>query len=563
MATFDALTTAAIADELRAALVGGRVQDVVQLDRHSIGLEVYAHHQRRYLLLSMDPQAARVHLVDERPRRGVETPSPLLLLLRKYVQGSMLEAVSHPPFERVLHLRLAHPEQGLSLLIAEVMGRLSNLILVDRAGIILDSLKRVGPEVNRVRVVLPGSFYQPPPPQDKLRPDQLTPAQLRSALGQMGPGTPLWRALVQVIAGLSPQAARELAARAIGDGEADASAADPLRLKAELDALWALGRAGTWEPCVVYRGEVIVAYAPYRLTHLGPATPVASVSRAIALYHGQGRPPDPYAGLRAAVAQEIAAARAHLERQRAALQRQRVDPEEIHRLREAGEWILALASQIRAGQELVTVDLGAASPLRIELDPRLSPAENAQAYFARYRKARRAAEEVPQRLQAVERDLAYLEQLALELEMATSQPEIAAVREALAAAGHLREQPRRSAPPPGPIKVISPDGFTILIGRNSRQNDELTFKIAAPDDLWLHARGVAGAHVIVRGHGRPVPSATIQRAAELAAYYSAARNEPEVLVSVVPRRRVRRQPGGHPGQVTYAGEETVRVRPRP
>lgn len=563
MAAFDALTTAAIADELRAALIGGRVQDVVQPDRHSMGLEIYAHHQRRYLLLSIEPQAARVHLVDERLRRGVEMPSPLFLLLRKYVQGAALEAVSYLPFERVIHFQFAHPEHGRSLLIAEIMGRLSNLILVDRAGIILDSLKRVGPQINRVRVILPGSFYQPPPPQDKPRPDQLTPAQLHHALSQARSGTPLWRALVQTVAGLSPQAARELAARAAHDAEADLSSADPLRLKEELDALWAPLRTGAWMPCVVCRGEAIIAYAPYQLTHLGPATPVASISQAIALYHGQGRPSDPYAGLREAVAQEIAAARAQLERQRAALQRQRVNPEEVQRLREAGEWLLALASQIRAGQESVTVDLGMASPVQIELDPRLSPAENAQAYFARYRKAQRAAEEIPQRLQAVERDLAYLEQLALDLKIAASQPEIAAVREALAAAGYLRERPRRSAPPPGPIKVISPDGFTILVGRNSRQNDELTFRTATPDDLWLHARGVPGAHVIVRCHGHLVPPATIQRAAELAAYYSAARDEPEVIVSVVPRRRVRRQPGGHPGQVIYTGEETVRVQPRP
>ncbi len=563
MAAFDALTTAAVADELHDVLIGGRVQDLVQPNRHSVGLEVYAHHQRHYLLLSMEPQAARVHLVDERLRRGVETPSPLLLLLRKYIQGAVLEAVTHPPFERVIHFRFAHPEYGVSLLIAEIMGRLSNLILVDRSGIILDSLKRVGPEINRVRVVLPGHFYQPPPLQDKLLPGQLTPAQLHIALSRVGPSAPLWRALVQTVGGLSPQAARELAARTARDAEADVSAADPSRLKEELDALWAPLRTGAWEPCVVRQGETIVAYAPYRLTHLGPATPVASISQAIAFYHGQGRPPDPYAGLRATVAQEIAAAREHLERQRAALQRQRVNPEEVQRLREAGEWILALASQIRVGQESVTVDLGAASPLQIELDPRLSPAENAQAYFARYRKARRAAEEIPQRLQTVERDLAYLEQLALDLEIAASQPEIAAVREALAAAGHLREQPRRSAPPPGPIQVVSPDGFTILVGRNSRQNDELTFRIAAPDDLWLHARGVPGAHVIVRCQGHPVPPATIQRAAELAAYYSAARDEPEVMVSVVPRRRVRRQPGGRPGQVIYTGEETVRVRPRP
>ncbi len=563
MAAFDALTTAAIAHELRDRLLGGRVQEVLQPDPHSIGLEIYAQHARHYLLCSIHPQAARVHLVEERLRRGVETPSPLLLLLRKHVLGARLEEITHPPYERILHFRFRHPEHGVNLLIAEIMGRLSNLILVDAAGFIRDSLKRVGPDINRVRTILPGQPYAPPPPQDKLSPDQATPARLRAALAQADPQAPLWRALVQTIAGLSPQAARELAMRATGHTDIPVSTADVTRIHEELEALWAPQTTGAWEPCVVYREETVAAYAPYRLTHLGPATSVESISQAIALYHAQGGQPDPYAGLRASVAQEIQSARKRLERQRTALRRQEVDPEEAQRLRQAGEWILALSHQIRPGQEQLVVDVGEEKPLTIALDPQRSPVENAQDYFTRYRKAQRAAEEVPQRLEAIERELAYLDQLALELEIARSQPEIAAVREALAEAGYLRQKPRRSAPPPGPIKETSPDGFVILVGRNSRQNDELTFRVAAPDDLWLHARDVPGAHVIIRSQGRSVPPSTIQRAAELAAYYSAARDESSVIVSVVPRRRVRRQPGGRPGQVTYTGEETVRVRPRP
>ncbi len=563
MAAFDALTTAAIAAELQNRLGDGRVQEALQIDPYSLGLEIYAQHQRHYLLLSIEPQNPRVHLVAEPLRRGVETPSPLLLLLRKYARGAEIEMVTHSSYERILHLWFSHPEHGVCLLIAEIMGRLSNLILVDATGTILDSLKRVGPDINRVRVILPGHPYQPPPPQDKLSPGQVTPAQLRIAFGRVDQAIPLWQALVQTIAGLSPQAARELAARATGNAEADVSAVDVARLKEELDTLWAPQRTGAWEPCIVRQGEIVIAYAPYRLTHLGLATSVESISQAVALHAAQGHQPDAYAALRASVAREIAAARKRLERQQAALQRQWVTPEEIGRLRQTGEWILALAHQIQPGQEQMIVDVGGEQPLEITLDPRRSPAENAQAYFARYRKAQRATKEIPQRLQIIERELAYLEQLALDLKLAGNQPEIAAVREALAAAGHLREHPPRPSPPPGPIKVVSPDGFTILVGRNSHQNDELTFHTAAPDDVWLHARGVPGAHVIIRSHGRPLPPATLQRAAELAAYYSAARDEPEVVVSVVPRRRIRRQPGGHPGQVTYTGEETIRARPRP
>ncbi len=566
MAAFDALTAAAIAAELRATLVEGRVQDVVQPDAFSLGVEVYAQRERQYLYLSAHPQAARVHLLDQRPRRGVETPAPLLLALRKRAEGARLSAVACLPYERVLHIDFDHPAHGRCRLVAEIMGRLSNLILVDDDARVIECLRRVGPAVNRVRVILPGQPYQPPPPQGKLSPDQATASAIASLLAQ-APPRPLWRILVDGIGGLSPQAARELVQRAVGDLALMGPVADAMALATslaqELDRLWTEARAGATQAWLAQVEGVIVAYAPYRITHTGQAIPVDSISQAIARFHAQGEAFDAYEGLRTQVRQELERARAQLERQRAALQRQLVDPVEQQRLREAGEWILAMASQIRPGQTVLSVDVGEESPLTIALDPRRSPAENAQEYFARYRKRQRAAAEIPPRLAALERDLEYLAQLALDLQMAGTQPEIAAIREALTAAGWRREPSSpRTAPLPQPIKVPLPDGLFALVGRNSRQNEELTFDIAAPDDLWLHVRGRPGAHVIVRCQGRPASEAAIQRAAELAAYYSAARSEADALVVVAPRRRVRRLPGGHPGQVVYSGERTLRVRPQ-
>ena len=566
MAAFDALTAAAVAAELRAALVDGRVQDVVQPDAFSLGIEVYAQRERRYLYLGVHPQAARVHLLDQRPRRGVETPSPLLLSLRKRVEGARLSAVACLPYERVLQIDFDHPTQGRCRLIAEIMGRLSNLILVDDDANVIECLKRVGPAVNRVRVILPGQPYQPPPPQDKLSPEQATAGAIAALLAQ-APTRPLWRALVDGIGGLSPQAARELAQRAAGDAAVTGPVADTTALATtlaqELDRLWAEARAGATQAWLAQGEDAIVAYAPYRITHLGQAIPAGSISQAIARFHAQGQPFDAYEGLRAQVKRDLEQARAQLERQRAALQRQLVDPAEQQRLREAGEWILAMASQIEPAQTILSVDVGEEAPLTIALDPRRSPAENAQEYFARYRKGQRAAAEIPPRLAAIERDLEYLAQLALDLQMAGSQPEIAAIQEALTTAGWRRApSSSRTAPPPQPLKVALPDGLVALVGRNSRQNEELTFGLAAPDDLWLHARGVPGAHVIVRCQGKPASEAAILRAAELAAYYSAAQTEADALVVVVPRRRVRRLPGGHPGQVIYSGERTLRVRPR-
>lgn len=566
MAAFDALTAAAVAAELHAALVDGRIQDVIQSDAFSLGIEVYAQRERRYLYLCAHPQAARVHLLDQRPRRGVETPSPLLLSLRKRMEGARLSAVACLPYERILHIDFDHPAQGRGHLIAEIMGRLSNLILVDDDGNVIECLKRIGPTVNRVRVILPGQPYQAPPPQDKLSPDQAA-AEAIAALLAQAPSRPLWRVLVDGIGGLSPQAARELVHRAVGDVAITSPSADTEALAAtlarQLDRLWAEARAGATQAWLAQMEGAIIAYAPYQITHTGQAIPVDSISQAITRFHAQGQTFDAYEGLRVQVRQELEGARAQLERQRAALQRQLIDPVEQQRLREAGEWILAMASQIEPGQTVLSVDVGEVTPLTIALDPRRSPTENAQEYFARYRKGQRAAAEIPPRLTTIERDLEYLAQLALDLQMAGTQPEIATIREALTAAGWRREPTLpRTAPLPQPIKVPLPDGLVALVGRNSRQNEELTFGLAAPDDLWLHVRGLPGAHVIVRCQGKPASEAAILRAAELAAYYSAARTEADALVVVVPRRRVRRLSGGHPGQVIYSGERTLRVRPR-
>jgi predicted ribosome quality control (RQC) complex YloA/Tae2 family protein len=209
-------------------------------------------------------------------------------------------------------------------------------------------------------------------------------------------------------------------------------------------------------------------------------------------------------------------------------------------------------------------DTGQGEPLVIPLEPDKTSVENAQAYFARYRKAQRAAEGDPARLSEVQLALRDLEQIETDLELATSRPEIDQVRAVLIEAGHLRA--KKSKPPKTarsqPLSLTSADGINILIGRNSRQNDLVTFRLARGDDWWFHVRGVPGSHVIVRSEKDTLPPATIQRAAELAAYFSQHREETDVQVDYTRRRYVRRIPKAAPGLVTYEQEQTIRVRPR-
>ncbi len=586
--TFDFITTAAVASELRVDLVPSRVQQAVQVDATSYALELYGDRQRRYLLLSADQQGPRVHLLQEKPRRGVDTPSPLLQLLRKFVRGAILTEVSQPPWERVLWLHFDHSEFGATALVIELIGRWSNLLLLrgkksevkgkrsgmsveaDSAGTewrILECVHRYRPQDGARRPALPGQLYTPPPAQEGWPPDELTELRLRLLLEQTPPDALLWRALLDGLLGVSPLLAREIVFRATGD--AATRVGQVTRLTPVLEAAAELVeplRAQTWHPCLVYDDDgKPTAFAPYLLTHRVNQRPeeVASVSLAAERYYGEHAPAgaDAYGAARRQVAATVDRVQRGLQRRRDSIGRELRPTEEIDRLRISGEWILALSSTIAPRQTELTLPDELDMP-PVALDPALSPADNAARYFKRYRKARRARQFAEPRLAEVEAELAYVEQLAADLALAADRSEIDAVRAQLVDAGYLRTPGTKVvSQAKGPRHYTSREGFAIVVGRNSRQNERVTFEIATADDLWLHARGLPGSHVVIRSAGRPVSDATVQQAAELAAYFSRGRGEASVDVIVVPRKQVRRAPGGRPGMVMLDGEKTVRVRP--
>jgi len=556
---FDALTAAAVAAELRAVLLDGRVQQVLLPDRLSVALEIYAGRQRHYLFAGAHSETARVHLLPAKPRRGVDGVTPLLLLLRKYVRNARLVDVRQPPAERILHLAFAGT-YGMVTLIVEAIGRQSNVVLVGEDGAVLDALKRVGPEMSRYRVVLPSHAYVPPPAQDKLLPEALTEYRLRQTLAEWPPDTPLRQVLVGAVAGISPLAAREITFRALGD--MDAMLAAVAHITPVLDAC----RDLTLEPprpCLVRdEEERILAFAPYPLTHMGTWKPLPSMSEALVAYFGEEA--GGYQAAKAPLLEAIEAGRKRLARRRAKLSEAQASAGDPEALRQMGEAILAYAHQIGPGQsELVVEWVTDGPPLHVSLDSKLSPSENAAAYFQRYRKAQRGLMEIPAQLAQVEAEGEYLDQLAQDLAMAENRPEIDAVGDALAQAGYRKSRRKPPASPASrPRRYTSPDGLRVWVGKNALQNEELTFRRAEPDDLWLHARGIPGAHVIIQAEGRSVPEPTVEWAAGLAAYYSKGRDDTHVAVDVVQRRSVRRLKGGRPGQVVYRHERTLRVAPQ-
>jgi predicted ribosome quality control (RQC) complex YloA/Tae2 family protein len=595
---FDAITLAAVRDEV-APLVGGRVQHVHLPDELGLALEVYAGGARHWLYCSAHPQRARVHLVAARLARPSDQVTPLLLLARKYVDGARLEAVEQPPLERVLRLRFSQRLDDGTIagvdLIVEAMGRNSNLILVDANGTILDAARRVTPEMSRVRPVLPRGQYVLPPEQAKLDPRRVAGQSLAALAARHPADRPLREALVAEVNACSPLLAREVTVRAlgrldvaigeVGDAGWDATAA-------ALHALWAGAAAGEWAPCLAYEGDHIRAYAAYDLTSFADRRPVPSISAALEAWFGRApAQPEADAARKAALRQALLAAADRLRGKRYSLQQGLVSPGEIARLREAGEALLAYAAGVPAGEPAFTPP-GAAEP--IALNPALGAVENAQRYFARYAKARAAARDVPAMIAATDNELRYLDEALTHLDLAASPADLAALRSEWATLGYVaragrsrdsraagaQRSPRtgggkgaagksgRRGPggvgrPDGATGVsrLTLDGFEVLVGRSGAGNDALLTREAHPDDVWLHARGIPGAHVLIRTRGREVPDAVLRRAAAMAAARSQARQAPSVGVDYTRRRYVERIKGAPPGLVTYRGEKTIHVAP--
>jgi predicted ribosome quality control (RQC) complex YloA/Tae2 family protein len=557
----DHLTLACLRDRLDG-LLGARVQRVVLPDERSVGLELYAG-ERFQLLISAATQHPRALLMPQKPRRGVETSTPLLLLLRKWVRSSQLVDVTQPAWERIITLHF-DGEAGRCRLVAELIGRYSNLILVGPNGEVLEAVKHVGPEINRYRVTLPAHPYEPPPqPPGRQPPTAVTGEEWACILSSVEPDRPLHRVLTGQLFAVSPTAAREVAARTTGDPEAHADAAEPLAVAEALTELFSPLNGGTWAPHVALdEDDEVIAFAPYEMQQFERREPVPTISEAMWRYFKVQLATDAYAAARERVRKLLDKAVSRVRHALEQVRSQRVAQEEIDALRETGELLLTYQHEVERGARKVRVPGYDGEPRTIDIDPTLTAVENAQSYFERYRKAGRAAKEIPARIRALEADLDYLGQLESDLTLAESRPEIDAVHEALVEAGWTPKKPRQSssAMAKRPRRFDVGD-FPVFVGRNAPQNDQVTFQRGDPSDLWLHVRGLPGAHVIVKTGGRPVPEDAVERAAELAAYYSSARESESVDVDVTERRFVKRAPGGRPGMVTYGNERTLLVEP--
>ena len=644
----DAITLAAVASEWRLLLTGARIDTIMQPTAHSIALQCYAsasQHgqggQNRWLYISAHPQLARAHLTALKPLKIASEPPVFVMLLRKYLEGARIQAVQQPRWERVIEVtagyRSASQEGTHYRLIIELMGRLSNIILCDEHGLILGSLKHVGADVNRYRVIAPHVQYVPPPPQQRvvaggflprLEPTSIAAAQLaicgaedtwltkemlpqneRKSAKLQEPR--LWQLLTRNLLGFSPLLAREAVYRTTGDTESliDTARTPWEELAWHVRELAALYDTHAWQPQLVERlpdaGQtqapashaVPIAFAPYMLEQYAAMPGVRirespSMNVLIDEFYAGAEWRDALESVRAPVRKVLQAQIERCKRKAELLQQELAASEEATRYRLQAELLLTYQHEVKQGQSSVVLqnifeNRASPSEVTIPLDPRFDAVGNANRLFHKYHKLRRALALVPGQIEQNATELATVEQLLADLMLADTPAEVTLVKAEVQSAGYLRgpknagmmpagarkqshkgkggKQARGKPVPPGggvPLHVQSRDGFTILIGKNSRQNEEVTFRQATASDLWLHARGVPGAHVLIKARGRDIPRSTIEQAAGLAAYYSQARESTSVPVDYTLQRYVRHMKGGGPGMVLYEREKTIYAQPQ-
>lgn len=566
---FDGLTLYALLREWGERLRGARLHDVVQPEATEIVLR-FRGEGDFCLLLSAHPLHARAHWVERFPKSKERSPFAQALL--KHLLRSELLSVEQKGLDRILEFRFASPPEtseteGERLLVAELMGKHSNIVLV-RADTqrIVEAIKRVDESRNRYREILPGVLYLPPPPTRRANPFALSRADFE-AIVSASPEMPLWKRLLEGVEGLSPALAKFLVALAPDESPS---------------ALWEVFhpfaervRDGRVSPTVRYESShpdakpLDVALFPPVGESFGHLVAYATVNDAVAAYYE-----------RVTVRERLLALRAHIEsvldrREEVVLRKLEANRHQLRlaegaeRCRRHGELLMAFLSQIpsRAASVLLRDVFEPDAPeIEIPLSPTKSPLENAQALFKQYQKAKRGAAVLRRHVAEEEEVLGRIATLRERLAQAEGLSDLNALREELVREGWLadvqRSKRREKNPPPCRLFTTA-SGWEILVGRNDRENEFLVTRIARKDDLWLHAREIPGSHVLIRNPERKtqVPMPVLLEAARLAAYFSKGRHSKRVPVDYTFAKYVVRPKGTAAGFVTYTHEKTLFVEP--
>ncbi len=560
-----------IKNELKRA-IGAKVDKVYQPSKEELVIGLRGKDCNEKLLLCARANSPRIHFT----KAEIENPAvpPMFcMLLRKRLSGARISDIRQSAFERVLLIDFwAHSELGdeITLTIAmEIMGRYSNIVFIDETGRVIDSIKRVDYEMSSQRLVLPGLFYQEVPPQDK---KSLTEDGVEECCKEIlsRKTLPLSKAILDSVQGISPLISREIAYCAcMGDViVGDMSELSAERMKASLERI-AKSLDGEGVPTVLYNGIKPQDFSYMPITQYGESVrceKAESFSKLLDNYYSERDLLERMRVKSSELIRTVTNAFDRANRKYIAQTTELKNSQKREELRLYGDLITSNMHLIRKGDSkvrLINYYDENCPEVEVRLDEMLTPSQNAQRYYKAYRRAQSAQAHLEEQMRLGLAEMDYLDTVLDALSRARSERELAEIRAELEEQGYLRSSGGRKQKVKAlaPHEFVSDDGFTILVGRNNKQNDELTMKQSMKDDIWLHTLKIPGSHTIIRAEGREVPNRTIEQAAILAATHSKAKQSGQVAVDFTKIRYVSKPNGSKPGFVIYTHQTTVFVKP--
>jgi predicted ribosome quality control (RQC) complex YloA/Tae2 family protein len=575
----DGLVLHAIKSELEEKLIGGRLDKIYQPEDNILTLRFRQPGENIELLLSAHPQDPRIHITEE-DRENPLRPPAFCMLLRKHLEYGRLRKIEQPDFERIIKLYIdSKNNEGkieTKIILMEIMGRHSNIILLNKDKQILDSIKRVTSDMSRHREILPGHNYQPPPGQGKVNPLFVEKEEFLERI-KKDINKDAYRAIMENLRGISPLIAKELAYRAGIGGNNKIRKVNSLSLENLWEKFKKLRndvKANDFYPNLIIQNNKLTAYSVTELTQFSKVKEKEfdSTNQLLDYYFStkikERKMKSLEGSFKKIASDNIEKAMKKYRRVKGQLKGAR----NAEKYKIKGELIKANIHQMEAGQDkLKTINYYSEEQeeIIIQLNQDLSAIENAQKYFKKYDKAKKSVDYLDNELRKAKNEVNYLKQVEVSIDQAETISDLQEIKKELISEKYINKQKskkdsrRKKEKKSKPLKFKSSDGFDIRVGRNNRQNDRLTKYVASSHDLWIHVKDIPGSHVIIRNHTQDeIPEETIKEAAHLAAYYSKARKSSNAPVDYTLVKNVKKPKGAKPGMVYYENQQTLYVTPQ-
>lgn len=572
---FDGIAAKCVVDELTKVLAGGRIEKVFQPEADEIIINVRAWNANYKLLLSASANYPRVHVTDA-VKENPAAPPVFCMLLRKHLSGGKILSFEFHDYERIIGMEVESANElgdvSVKKLIIEVMGRHSNIILVNSEKKIIDAIKHVDSDISRVREVMPARPYILPPGQNKTSPDFLVPDELVS--NSLSVQLPLEKYLLSSIKGFSPLLCREICHRAGIDSNMPAAALDNSQKsslgQAVADTVKEISEC-RFRPCIIFEDESMEKPLDFHCMEIRQYRYVKSMESMSKILDNFYAARDRSERLKQKKSDVLKVVNNVMDRCNKKLAIQQETMREVadrEMLKLYGELITANIYCIPASTKSVSL-LNYYSEdskyIDISMDENLLPQENAQKYFKKYTKAKSTWMYTGRQLEETRKELDYLESVLHLLENCITPAETDEVRQELADQGYMvlkkKTGFKKQTKPSEPLGYKSSDGLDILVGKNNKQNDYLTLKLASSNDIWFHTKNIPGSHVIIRKLQHDIPESTLKEAAMLAAWHSKGKMSSNVAVDFTTVKNVKKPSGAKPGMVIYENYRTITVTP--